>query len=120
MKRITSLAVALALTGAFAVTAQAAPQDYDHADRDHYEHRDRDYGHHDRYDDSALDRRVSHELNRELGNDADDIRVTVRHGNVYLSGWVDNRFHLRRAREVARNVEGVRDVYARDLRVHRR
>ena len=118
MKRTITLAIGFALAGALAATAQAAPQ-YEN-DSHYFERRhDEGYGYrdHDRFSDDAIDRRVTRALNRELGNDADDINVRVRNGNVFLSGLVDNWRERRQAREVASNVRGVRDVYARSLRV---
>jgi osmotically-inducible protein OsmY len=119
MKRLTTLAIGLALTGAFAASAQAAPQyenDSRYYDRPH-EDSSYNYRHRDRFSDEAIDRRVTRALNRELGNDADEINVSVRNGNVILSGFVDHWNDRRQARDVASNVPGVRDVYARNLRV---
>ena len=119
MKRLTTLVTSLALAGAFAVTAQAAPQ-YEN-DSHYFERRhDESYGDHDRFSDEAIDRHVTRALNRELGNDADEINVSVRNGNVFLSGYVDNWQDRRQARDVASNVRGVHDVYARNLRVKHR
>lgn len=123
MKRITTLVIGLTLAGAFAASAQAAPQyenDTHYFERRHdegFNDRDRGYYNHDRFSDEAIDRHVTRALNRELGNDADEINVSVRNGNVFLSGLVDNWQERRQAREVASNVRGVRDVYARNLRV---
>jgi type II secretory ATPase GspE/PulE/Tfp pilus assembly ATPase PilB-like protein len=138
MKRLTLLALGLTVAGAFAVAAQAAPESQESNYRyqqDRTEYRDnyredrsdnRDdnqYGNRyenrtsDRLSDSAIDRRVTRALYRALGEDANDIHVRVRNGNVILSGVVDRPWLRRQAREIASNVWGVHEVYARNLQV---
>jgi len=132
MKRFSALAIGLTLAGAcgvFATGAQAAPQYYEEQrtydyDRDGIPDRVererttyRDMGRYGRFDDVAIDRRVTRALWRELGHDAADIDVSVRDGDVVLSGTVDHPIERRRARQVASNVAGVRAVYARNLTV---
>jgi hyperosmotically inducible periplasmic protein len=67
-------------------------------------------------DDAALTAKVKTALMRERDVTAHDVNVTTYRGVVQLSGFVENENEARRAGEVARNVEGVREVY-NDLRV---
>ena len=86
---------------------------------------DNRYGDHDGYgdrnrngaSDQYVQRRVQGALYRTLGRVANGINVRVDYGNVYLSGYVRNGRDRDAARDVASNVRGVRQVYARRLRV---
>lgn len=81
------------------------------------QYQDRDYrGDYGYRGDSWMHHRVREALRRELGRDAENVRVDVRDGNVYLSGVVDNHNERRAARDAAYSVPGVRQVFARDLR----
>ena len=122
-----SLLVALCLACGFAsVPLVASAQDSYRYERDDYRQRD-DYRH-DRYadarpgrgmSDNAIQNRVQRALARSMGNDADRIYVRVEDRNVYLSGRVDRPGERFRARQVADDVYGVRNVYAERLRVRR-
>lgn len=67
--------------------------------------------------DAYVQRRVEGALYRTLGRVARGIAVRVEYGNVYLSGVVRDQRDRRAARDVAADVRGVRQVYARRLRV---
>jgi hyperosmotically inducible protein len=61
-------------------------------------------------DDSAITAQVKTKLIAESGFDANKIDVETRGGVVQLSGFVDSADARRRAGEVARTVDGVREV----------
>lgn len=67
-------------------------------------------------DDAALTAKVKTALARDKDVSALDVNVTTYRGVVQLSGFVRNEDQARRAGELARDVEGVRNVY-NDLRV---
>jgi osmotically-inducible protein OsmY len=67
-------------------------------------------------DDAALTAKVKTALARDRDVPAHNVNVTTYRGLVQLSGFVENEDVARKAAEVARNVEGVHDVY-NDLRV---
>jgi osmotically-inducible protein OsmY len=121
-----SLLVALCLACGFAsVPLVASAQDsyrYENNDyrRDDYRHdRYADAGPRRGMSDTAIQYRVQRALARSMGNDADRIYVRVEDRNVYLSGRVDRPGERFRARQVADDVYGVRNVYADRLRVRR-
>jgi hypothetical protein len=67
------------------------------------------------------DERILDDLNQRLEEDwevdASDIEVTVKEGEVTLSGFVNERYEKRRAEDVAESISGVKHVENR-LRVH--
>jgi osmotically-inducible protein OsmY len=67
-------------------------------------------------DDSAITAKIKTALIRDSEVRARDVNVTTYRGVVQLSGFVQDDNQVRRAGEVARSVEGVRQVY-NDLRV---
>ena len=67
-------------------------------------------------DDAALTAKVKTALAKDSQVPAHDVNVTTYRGVVQLSGFVNNEDIARRAGEVARRVDGVRNVY-NDLRV---
>jgi hyperosmotically inducible protein len=67
-------------------------------------------------DDAALTAKVKTALIRDREVAAHNVNVTTYRGLVQLSGFVASEDVARKAAEVARNVDGVRDVY-NDLRV---
>jgi osmotically-inducible protein OsmY len=67
--------------------------------------------------DEVIHERVNIALRNRMGPAARHIAVRVSHGNVFLSGRVRDARDRDRARYVADSVRGVRDVYARQLRV---
>ena len=67
-------------------------------------------------DDSTITAKIKTALIRDSEVRARDINVTTYRGVVQLSGFVQDDNQVRRAGEVARSVEGVRQLY-NDLRV---
>jgi osmotically-inducible protein OsmY len=67
-------------------------------------------------DDAALTAKVKTALARDRDVPAHNVNVTTYRGLVQLSGFVQSEDVARKAAEVARNVDGVRDVY-NDVRV---
>ena len=67
-------------------------------------------------DDAALTAKVKTALVRDSEVPAHNVNVTTYRGLVQLSGFVESEHVARKAAEVARNVDGVRDVY-NDVRV---
>jgi osmotically-inducible protein OsmY len=67
-------------------------------------------------DDAALTAKVKLALARDKDVPAHNVNVTTYRGVVQLSGFVQDENTARKAGDVARNVEGVRDVF-NDLRV---
>lgn len=67
-------------------------------------------------DDATLTAKVKTALARDRDVPAHDVNVTTYRGLVQLSGFVQSEEVARKAAEVARNVNGVSDVY-NDLRV---
>ena len=61
-------------------------------------------------DDSVITGKVKAALIADPTTKAHQIEVETFKGTVQLSGWVDSDTARSRATEVARNVEGVRDV----------
>jgi len=61
-------------------------------------------------DDSVITGKVKTALIADPTTKAHQIEVETFKGQVQLSGWVDSEEARRRATEVARNVEGVKDV----------
>ena len=61
-------------------------------------------------DDSVITGKVKAALIADPTTKAHQIEVETFKGQVQLSGWVDNDTARQRATEVARNVEGVKDV----------
>jgi osmotically-inducible protein OsmY len=62
-------------------------------------------------DDATTTAKVKAALARDRDVSAMDVNVTTYRGVVQLSGFVDNENQVRRAGEVARGVDGVKDVY---------
>jgi|SRR5690349_746618 len=67
-------------------------------------------------DDATLTAKVKTALARDRDVPAHNVNVTTYRGLVQLSGFVQSEDVARKAAEVARNVDGVSDVY-NDLRV---
>ncbi len=67
--------------------------------------------------DERLHAEVHRALDRAPSLDATRIQVVVQGGAVYLSGEVPTADQRRLAHDVAHTVEGVNNVYTRDLRV---
>jgi len=67
-------------------------------------------------DDSTITAKIKTALIRDSEVRARDVNVTTYRGVVQLSGFVQDDNQVRRAGEVARSVEGVRQLY-NDLRV---
>ena len=67
-------------------------------------------------DDAAITAKVKTALARDRDVPAHNVNVTTYRGLVQLSGFVQSEDVARKAAEVARNVDGVSDVY-NDLRV---
>jgi hyperosmotically inducible protein len=61
-------------------------------------------------DDSGTTMRVKHALGEDAQYKYDDVKVTTFKGTVQLSGFVDTSAQKSRARDIAKNVEGVKDV----------
>jgi osmotically-inducible protein OsmY len=61
-------------------------------------------------DDSVITGKVKSALIADSTTKAYQIEVETYQGNVQLSGFVDSAEQRRRAVEIARNVEGVKDV----------
>jgi osmotically-inducible protein OsmY len=61
-------------------------------------------------DDSVITGKVKAALIADPTTKAHQIEVETFKGTVQLSGWVDTEAARTRATEVARNIEGVRDV----------
>ena len=61
-------------------------------------------------DDSTVTAKIKAELIRDAGMHGLDISVETRHGQVILSGFVDNHVQMRRAMHIASGVRGVRSV----------
>ncbi len=112
MKRL-SLLVSMIFLGGFAwpATAQREGRPYYQYETTRYER--------DPYADPRANDRVLHDevhaaLEQALGEDAHDIRVSVRRGRVVLSGTVVDPEARTLAHDIAHEVPGVRSVsYAR-------
>jgi len=61
-------------------------------------------------DDTATTARVKKALHGDPQYKYDDVKVTTFKGTVQLSGFADSRDAKNRAAEIARTVEGARDV----------
>ncbi len=61
-------------------------------------------------DDEALYQDIVYELNWEPSVCARDIKVKVRNGTVYLTGYVHSLFESLIAQTVARQMKGVKQV----------
>jgi hyperosmotically inducible periplasmic protein len=61
-------------------------------------------------DDTAITGRVKHALGSDSVYKYPDVHVTTFKGTVQLSGFVDNGDQKSRAKELARNCDGVKDV----------
>jgi hyperosmotically inducible protein len=61
-------------------------------------------------DDTVITGKVKAALIADPTTKAHQIEVETFKGQVQLSGWVDNDTARQRATEVARNIEGVKDV----------
>ncbi len=61
-------------------------------------------------DDSGTTMRVKHALSDDAEYKYEDVKVTTFKGTVQLSGFVDTSAQKSRARDIAKNVEGVKDV----------
>lgn len=61
-------------------------------------------------DDKSLTMRVHHALASNPDYKFNDVNVTVFRGTVQLSGFVNNSDQKSRATDIAKNVQGVRDV----------
>ena len=64
----------------------------------------------EKIDDSIITTKVKAALMGESGIKSSDIGVVTRDGQVQLSGFVENQTQIDRATEVARGVEGVKNV----------
>ena len=61
-------------------------------------------------DDSTVTAKIKAELIRDAGMHGLDISVETHHGDVILSGFVDNQLQLRRAMQIASGIRGVRSI----------
>jgi len=61
-------------------------------------------------DDKSLSSRVHHALNDNPDYKFDDVNVDVFRGTVQLSGFVNNSAQKSRAGDIAKGVEGVKDI----------
>jgi hyperosmotically inducible periplasmic protein len=61
-------------------------------------------------DDKSLDVRVHDALKDNAEYKFDDVNVTSFRGTVQLSGFVDTSAQKSKAGEIAKNVEGVKDI----------
>jgi hyperosmotically inducible periplasmic protein len=61
-------------------------------------------------EDSVITKNVSAALRDESPTRSGYFNVETRNGNVYLSGYVDNKDQIDRAIRITRGVEGVKDV----------
>ena len=61
-------------------------------------------------DDSTVTAKINAELIRDAGMHGLDISVETHHGDVILSGFVDNQRQLRRAMQIASGIRGVRTI----------
>ena len=64
----------------------------------------------EKIDDSIITTKVKAALMGESGIKSSDIGVVTRDGQVQLSGFVENQTQIDRATEVAKGVEGVKNV----------
>jgi hyperosmotically inducible periplasmic protein len=64
----------------------------------------------EKIDDGVITTKVKAALLADSGVKSSDISVVTRDGMVQLSGFVDNQTQIDRATEVARGVEGVKNV----------
>jgi hyperosmotically inducible periplasmic protein len=62
------------------------------------------------FDDKAIAARIKTELARDSETKALQINVESFRGVVQLNGFVDNQDSIKRAEEIARNIEGVQQV----------
>lgn len=60
--------------------------------------------------DARIEEDVNDRLSDDPALDASDISVTVKDGEITLSGFVANRWDKRRAEDVAENASGVKHV----------
>ena len=116
---VACAALGLAPLGMASASHQYDPQ-YDDRDQnqDRYERAER-YGGHGRLSDRAIHDRVHRALERQLGDDARGISVTVRDQNVILAGTVPTSRARRAAHDIAHSVYGVNSVYHDRLYVDR-
>ena len=63
------------------------------------------------FDDAAITAKVKTALARDREVPAHDVNVTTYRGMVELSGFVENEHVAQKAADIARNVDGVRQVY---------
>jgi hyperosmotically inducible periplasmic protein len=61
-------------------------------------------------DDKAIAARIKTELARDSETKALQINVESFRGVVQLNGFVENQASIKRAEEIARNIEGVQEV----------
>ena len=61
-------------------------------------------------DDAAITAKVKTALARDPDVSALDVNVTTYRGVVQLSGFVDDQNQVRKAEQVARGIDGVKDV----------
>src|SRR6185437_3179294 len=61
-------------------------------------------------DDTAITARVKKALHSDAQYKYEDVKVTTFKGTVQLSGFADSRDAKNRAGDLARNVEGAKDV----------
>jgi hyperosmotically inducible protein len=61
-------------------------------------------------DDSTVTAKIKAELIRDAGMHGLEISVETHHGEVILSGFVDNHMQMQRAMQIASGVRGVRSV----------
>ena len=61
-------------------------------------------------DDSTVTAKIKAELIRDAGMQGLDISVETYHGEVILSGFVENHIQMRRAMQIASGIRGVRAV----------
>jgi osmotically-inducible protein OsmY len=120
--RLIALCLSLAaVLGAGTASAQYRDDRFREPQSNSQQSDDDRYGDHDHNrngsGDHYVQRRVEVALNRTLGRAAHGIDVRVNGGNVYLSGYVREPRDRDAARNVASSVRGVREVYARRLRV---
>nr|WP_319394016.1 BON domain-containing protein [uncultured Desulfobacter sp.] len=63
--------------------------------------------------DAVLQTRVKSRFISDDMVDDDGIRVKVRHGVVYLDGWVADSYQRRMAQDLAQSIDGVNRVVSR-------
>ena len=91
------LAFCLATSGAVIALTGCAGNRYEQSTGEHI-------------DDTATSMRVKKALHDDTAYKYEQVEVKTFKGTTQLSGFVDNREQKNRATEIARTVEGVRDV----------